>query len=250
MDVVLHLRGDAHVNDQGQARDVEAARGHIRGHQVAELAFLELAEDAGAGGLGQIAMKEGGLEPRNGEFLGDFLGLGLGLGEDEGRAGIVQEEQVHQGAHLLVIRHDHGRMGDIGVHGGFAGLGQLDPDGILEEAAGEPRDGGGQGGREEEGLGALGDLGEDLLHVLQEAHVEHLVALIEDDHGDLRQVEGAAIQVIHDAARRAHHDGRAHLQGPQLGRISDAANQRGDGQFGHEAVELGTHLLGQFTGRG
>jgi hypothetical protein len=40
---------------------------------------------------------------------------------------------------------------------------------------------------------SLGRLGEDLLELLGEAHVEHLVGLVEDDDRDGGQVEAAAL---------------------------------------------------------
>ena len=147
-----------------------------------------------------------------------------------------------------MIGCQHGRMGDVRMHGVLAGFGQLDLDGILEEALGQFRDGGGQGGGEQVGLRACGHLGEDGLHVLEEAHVQHLVALVEDDHGHLAEVEGSAIHMVHHTARRAHDHGRAHLQGPELGLVGHATHEVGDGQLGHEGVQFGAHLLGQFPG--
>jgi len=180
------------------------------------------------------------------QLFGDFLGLGLGLGEDQGRAGLIAKQQVHQGPHVLVVGCKYGGMGDVGVNSVLTGLGQLDLDGVLEEPLGQLGDGSRQGGREQVGLRARGHLGKDGLHVLEEAHVQHLVALVEDDHGHAAEIQGAAIHVIHHAAGRAHHHGRAHLQGPELGLVGHATHEVGDGQLGHEGVQLGAHLLGQF----
>ena len=237
------------MDHQGQAFDVQAARGHVRGHQVAQLALLELAQDAGARGLGEIAVEEGRGQAGDGQLLGDLLGLGLGLGEDQGGAGLVLQQQVHEGAHVLVIGRQHGGVGDVGVDGMLTGLGQGDLDRILQEPLRQLGDGGGQGGREQVGLGARGDLGEDGFHILEEAHVQHLVALVEDDHAHLAQIQGAALQVVHDAARRAHDDLGALLQGLELGRVGHATHQGGDGELGHESVQLGAHLLGQLPRR-
>ncbi len=147
---------------------------------------------------------------------------------------------------MLVVGRQHRRVGDVGVDGVLPGLGQLDLDGVLEEALGQLGDGGGQGGREQVGLRACGHLGEDGLDIFEKAHVQHFVAFVEDDHAHVAEIQGAAIHVIHHAARRAHHDGRAHLQGPELGLVGHAAHEVGDGQLGHEGVQLGAHLLGQF----
>ena len=41
---------------------------------------------------------------------------------------------------------------------------------------------------------------EDRLDVLGEAHLEHLVGLVEDEEAQLGQVEGALLEVVHDPA--------------------------------------------------
>ena len=51
----------------------------------------------------------------------------------------------------------------------------------LEEAAGDVLDPGGQGGGEEQGLHiASAAMVEDELNIVHKAHVEHLIALIQD----------------------------------------------------------------------
>jgi hypothetical protein len=64
----------------------------------------------------------------------------------------------------------------------------------------------GYGRGEENGLPLVGSGGEDLFDVLAEAHVEHAVGLVEHDHLDRAELQGASIHVIHDAAGRADHD--------------------------------------------
>ena len=54
-------------------------------------------------------------------------------------------------------------------------------------------------------------VGQDPLDVLDEAHAQHLVGLVEHDGLDAREVERAAPQVVHDAARRADDDVHAAL---------------------------------------
>ena len=63
-----------------------------------------------------------------------------------------------------------------------------------------------QGGREEGRLPPLRRLGEDPLDVLDEAHAEHLVRLVEHHHADGVEAQRAAPQVVHDPARRADDD--------------------------------------------
>ena len=65
---------------------------------------------------------------------------------------------------------------------------------------------------------SLGRAGQDRLDVLGEAHVEHLVGLVEHDEPQLAQVEGALLEVVHDAARRTDDDVDAAAQGARAGR--------------------------------
>ena len=50
------------------------------------------------------------------------------------------------------------------------------------------------------------------LHLVVEAHVKHVVALVEDDALDVRGLEGAAAQMVEDTSRRAHDHGGAVAQ--------------------------------------
>ena len=57
---------------------------------------------------------------------------------------------------------------------------------------------------------------EDLLELLAEAHVEHLVGLVEHRYAQGREVERAAFEMIAQPSRRADDDVRAACQCPAL----------------------------------
>ena len=61
-----------------------------------------------------------------------------------------------------------------------------------------------------------GRRGEDRLEVLGEAHVEHLVGLVEDDHPDAVEPQAAALEVVDRPARRGDDDVHAAPQAAQL----------------------------------
>ena len=61
------------------------------------------------------------------------------------------------------------------------------------------------------------------LHRIDEAHLQHLVRLVEHQHRELREVQGAAVHVVDDAPGRSHHDVHAAPQGIQLRLIALAA---------------------------
>ena len=73
---------------------------------------------------------------------------------------------------------------------------------------------------------SAGVLGQDRLDVLGEAHVEHLVGLVEHQEAQLAQVEGALVEVVHDAARRADDDVHAAAQRAELDAVALAAVDR------------------------
>ena len=86
---------------------------------------------------------------------------------------------------------------------------------------------------------SVGGVGEDRLDVVGEAHVEHLVGLVEHQEAQLRQVEGALVEVVHDPAGRADDDVDAAAQRAQLDAVPLAAV---DGEHVH-ALDVGGVLL-------
>ena len=193
-----------------------------------QLARFELVEYACAGCLHQIAVEKGRAQARLGEGFGYFFGLSLGFGEDQRGARVIEQQQVHQSFYARMIGHETSRVSNIRVLGLLARTAQLDLYGVFKKAFGKRRDGWWQRCGKQIGLRTLRSGGENLFHVFDEPHVEHFVALIEHHHGDLREIQGAAIQVIHHAARRAHHDASSVMQGLHLGRVRSATHKKGD----------------------
>ena len=72
-------------------------------------------------------------------------------------------------------------------------------------------------------MAVLGDAAQQRLDVRQEAQVEHLVGLVEDDGLDAGQVQVALAQQVDEAAGRAHDDVGAAGEGLDLGFEGDAA---------------------------
>jgi hypothetical protein len=72
------------------------------------------------------------------------------------------------------------------------------------------------GGREQRGLPGLGGVAEDLLDVVGEAHVEHLVGLVEHDRRQAAQLQRAPVDVVDRASRGRHHDVDAASERPEL----------------------------------
>ena len=89
---------------------------------------------------------------------------------------------------------------------------------------------------------SAGRVGEDRLDVLGEAHLQHLVGLVEHQEPQLGEVEGALLQVVHDPAGGADDDLDAAAQGAQLDAVGLAAVDRQHVQAGQVRAVAGEGL--------
>jgi hypothetical protein len=105
------------------------------------------------------------------------------------------------------------------------------------------------GGGEEQGLSSCGCLPEYGLHVLDEAHVQHLVRLVEDHGGYLREDEGLPPHVVENPPRRADDHVYPLLQALYLPLDGLAAvnRHRDDALVGAYLVQLLCHLDGKLA---
>ena len=117
----------------------------------------------------------------------------LGAAEDDGQPAALglqdageQLDLVHRvrAVDVLLDRVDGGRL--------VVGVGRADVRRLAHVAAGQVDDDARHGGREQHRLPVVGRHREDALDVGQEAQVEHLVGLVEDEHLDVRRGRGGA----------------------------------------------------------
>ena len=195
-------------------------------------------------------MDGGGREAAVHQFIGEALGGALGATEDHHLAGLaaLQDAGDHLGLveivrlvdELLDVRHRH-----LGV----VALG-ADVDGLVQGGARQRQDGRGHRGREQESLSVARGLAQQALDVGQEAQIEHLVGLVEDEHLDEAQVQRPAVREVEEAAGGADHDVDARVEGAELVVVAGAAV---DGQHSHLEVLAGhvhvaAHLERELTG--
>ena len=145
------------------------------------------------------------------EMLGQFVDHHLGRAENDRELHILEIDQPAEHLelraaidfviNLLDRRHRHRLRLDAHVH-------RIARE-VLDQLLDRPRNRGG----EEDGLPFVRHLAQDRLDVVDEAHVEHAVGFIEDHHLDLIELQTFALEVIHDAARRADDDLRAGAAG-------------------------------------
>ena len=194
--------------------DVEAAGRDIRRDQDVELAGLQLVHGALALHLRDVAVDGGGGVAAGAELLGDLLGRALGAGEDDHALEVLDLEDAGEGVDLLLVRDDQIALGDLRRRRGLG----LDRDlfGIMQVLLRHPADRRRHRGGEERDLLGVGCVGEDRLDILREAHLEHLVGLVEHEVLQLRQIERALVEVVHDAAGSPDDDVHAAAERGQL----------------------------------
>ena len=110
----------------------------------------------------------------------------------------------------------------------------------------------GHGGREEEGLLALGQPLEDLLHVVDKAHIQHPVGLVQHEDLQLAEVQQLLLVEVDETAGGGHQNIHAPADGVHLGGLAHAAEDHRRAQAEVFAVSLDAllDLEGQFPGGG
>ncbi len=224
VDVVLGDHRQLEVDDVRELLDVDAARGDVGRDEQVDAAGLEVVERAHPLRLALVAVDRGGADAVLLELQGEAVGAVLGAGEHERLLHAAQRDELAQEVALaLAVDRDHELVDELGR--GVARR-DLDPGRVLEEAVGEAAHLVRVGGREQEVLAARREQREDLPDVPDEAHVEHPVRLVEDEHLDGRQVDRPLADVVEQAARRRDDDLGAGPELRDLGPDSDAAVDR------------------------
>ncbi|OCC07233.1 hypothetical protein A3Q37_06966 [Streptomyces sp. PTY087I2] len=239
------------VDDVGHTLDVDTARGDVGADQDVDLAVAEGAQRLLAGALAEVAVDRAGGEAALLQLLGDVGGRALRPAEDHREPAALGLEDA--GEHLRLVhvvgavdvldRVLHGRALVVGRRG-------VDVRRLRHVAAGEADDGTGHGGREQHRLALGRQHRDDALDVGQEAQVQHLVGLVEDEPADVGEVELALARQVQETARGADDHIDALLEGLDLGLVRPAAVDRENADVtdlaGREQVvgDLGAQLAG------
>ena len=207
----------------GDAGDVDAAGGDVGGDQDPDLVLAELGQGLLARHLRHDAMERRGAEATLGQVVGDPLPLALGAGEDDDLAGVLGLQHTTDDLGLVEVVGQIDELGGRGDHRGVVGRLRADVHRVPHVGARQGHDHRRHGRREQHRLPGLGGHAEDPLHVGQEAQVEHLVGLVEDQRVHVGEVERPAVGQVDQAAGRADDDVDAGLQGVELGVVADPA---------------------------
>ena len=251
VDVDLLVLGALVVDDVGDVVDVDAAGGHVGGHQDVHLVVAEGAQGLLAGPLAEVAVQGPGGETAGAQVVGHPGRRALGAREDDGASAPLGLEDPGDDLHLV---HRVGAVDDLldrlDGHALIARVLGADVGGAGHVAARQGDHGPGHGGAEEHRVPVGAGAGQDLLHVGKEAQVQHLVGLVQDDGGDVSQVQHAALHEVDETAGRAHDDLGSPLEVLDLGLVGAPAVDLDDahGALGGSRGQLLGDLLGQLTG--
>ncbi len=135
--------------------------------------------------------------PRRSSFFADAVGAVLGAREDEEGSLLFAQHLVEE-AELLVL-HD-GVDAEFDAVGGLGGLADGDANGVANVVADDLLDVGVERGGVAHGLTGLRHGADDAADGGKEAHVEHAVDFVEDEHFDGVEVDLAAAEVVFETA--------------------------------------------------
>ena len=249
--VGLGVPRDVVVEDVGDAVDVEATGGDVGRHQDVQSAVLELVDGAFTLVLRDVTVDGRSLEATGPQLVGELLGVALGPHEDDHRVELGDLEDAGQRVELVAVRHHQVVLRDV-VTGPLLGLDGVFL-GVVEVLLRQTTDRRGHGRGEERDLAGVRSVGEDALDILLEAHVEHLVGLVEDEEAQVGQIQAALLQVVDDTARCTHDDLCATAQAGQLCTVGGTAVDREDAHatdVAGEGLEGVSRLERELTGRG
>ena len=260
MHVGLGLAGHVEVDDQGDPLHVQAPGRHVRGDQDVQGAALEALDHALALGLGDVTGDARRAESAPGQLQRHLLDIDAGAHEDDGGVGVLlargdvlgaRGQDAAEGADLVLVGDD--RVGLVDRVDGRRLLGDGDLDRVLEVLARHLLDGGRHRRREQRRETVVGSGGGDGLHVLGEAHAQHLVRLVQDQHAHTGKIQRALLNEVDDAAGSAHDHLGAALEGADLRTVGAAAVHGDDHQLrraGREVLDGGGALHGELAGGG
>ena len=222
--VALGVVRDVVVEHVADALHVQAARGHVGGHQHVELAVLELLDGALALLLLDVAVDRAGGHAARLQLLGQLLGGRLGPGEHDHRVERLGFQDAGQRIELVHAGDEPVALPDVGRGGGLGRDGDFGR--ILEVGLGDAPDRRRHGRREQRDLAVRRGFLQHRLDVVDEAHPQHFVGFVQDQALQFGQVQGAAVEVVDHPARGADHDLHAAAQGLQLRAVALAAVDR------------------------
>ena len=200
----------------------------------AHFAAAERFERAHSRVLRLVAVERDGGEAGLGEIAADAVGAALGAGEHQHAIHAAIGEQAFEQRPLLLGADEEYPLIDAIDRDLYRS--DVDAHRIDKNVLSQFGDRRWHGRREQQRLPLAFAQRDDLPHVVDEAHVEHAVGLVEHEDGDLVEADVALIAKVEQAAGRGDQDVDARLEGLHLVMLADAAEDHGGPQRQTPAV--------------
>ena len=201
--------------------------------------------------LRDVSVDGCGGESASTELFSKFFRFVLGAHEYDHGLKLGDLKNAGQGIELVAVRDRQVTLGDVGVG---TGLG-LDRDFLrfTKVLAGDLADTVGHGGGKQCNLLVFRSVGKNTLDVFLEAHVEHLVCLVQHEETQIRDVQGPLFEVVDNTTRGTDDDLCTAAKAGQLNAIGLATidRQHMDAtKAGGEGLEAVCNLQRKLTGGG
>ena len=212
--IVLDVVGHSEVDDVRQVVDVEATGCHVGSHEQLRQVLAELLHGQVALLLRQVTVQRLGVVAVLDELVGYLLRFYLRAAEDDGEDfGVVVHDALQCQVLVLCVHHV---IDVVNVLGTLVARAHDDGLVVLQILCCHALHLAAHRGREHQRAVLFGQGLEDFVDTVREAHVEHLVGLVEHDGRHLLQMDVAAVLQVDESPWRGHNHLHALLQGTHL----------------------------------
>ena len=187
MHVGLGYIGNVHIDHVGKVVDVDSARSNVGGNKNAGLALLEACKGRLAGVLRLVSVDCKRRDSAALQIVRNAVGTVLGAGENQnGLYFFAVLKQVGKqvalgvGVHKKCLLHDGLGSARYGIH--------RNANRVNKKIVAQAKHFKGHGGAKKHGLALARKLGNHLADVVDKAHVEHAVGLVEHKPREVAQV--------------------------------------------------------------
>ena len=244
VDVVLVFIGHFKVEHRVHIVHVDASCRHIGGDEHTELPIAEQLHHRFPLFLGNVAVDTLGIHTPHLQKLRKTLSAALRIAEAHDAVVVLLIEDLHDGIHLPIGRHFKAILQNVGLillrgtDGDLLGVTLIDPRDVHHLA--------GDGGGEHTQILTVGDLVQNTGHIVDKAHVQHTVGLVQHHRFHILHHHGAALHVVAETAGGRHHDLGTALQSLDL--LADGLTAvEADNAHALVAHRHLTHLVGDLN---
>ncbi|KAI0558376.1 eukaryotic translation initiation factor 4A [Gracilaria domingensis] len=247
--VRLLLQRHVVVDDQADLLHVDASRPHIGGNEHAVIAGAKGVHDGVPLLLLHVAVHGGDDKVALLHLLGEPLHFPARVAEDDGLRDGERLVEVAQRVKLPLLLLDVDVELANAVEAEAVALDQHG-DGLRHELFGHFQHVGRQRGRHQHHLHGGRRVAINVVHLLLEAHGEHLVGLVDEQHGELFGVQHVSLHHVVHAARRAAdnvHAAAAEAANVVAHLLAAHAGVRADGQKLAQQLHVALRLHGELA---